>query len=121
MTAIETMQQLIADQQLIVTPGFEITGEISIDVRGNTYENRETIKASGFKWDKTHRVWRYSAKPSTDDPVLMAFAREYTEGKIEQAAEEARRAALTDEERERETRELFERIFSSTEPRRRRG
>ena len=52
---------------------------VIVSIHGNTYENREAIKAAGFKWDPHNRVWVYSAKPSTKDNMLMTFAREFTE------------------------------------------
>lgn len=111
MTAIENVQKLIADQKLIVNLDFSVAREIVVSLRGETYENRAAIKEAGFKWNG--RAWTYSAKPNADDAMLMAFAREYTEGKLEQAKEETRRASLTDEERELEQREFSERMEAS--------
>lgn len=106
--AIENVQKLIADQKLIVSLDFNVAREIVVSLRGETYENRAAIKEAGFKWNG--RSWTYSAKPSADDAMLMAFAREYTEGKLEQAKEETRRASLTDEEREAEDAEAKRRF-----------
>lgn len=100
--AIQTIQSLVAEGRIEATPYFSVARTIQVDLSGETYENRETIKAAGFKWNPVGRFWRYEAKPSREDAVLMAIAREYTEGKVEQAAEETRRASLTDEEREAE-------------------
>lgn len=106
MTAIETIQKLVADQKLAVCPGINVRREITVELSGETYENRAVIKEAGFRWNGS--CWHYAAKPSTDDAILMSLAREYTESKLEKAMEEARRASLTDEEREREDRELHE-------------
>ena len=100
--AIQTVQSLVAEGRIEATPYFSIARTIQVDLSGETYENREAIKAAGFKWNPVARCWRYEAKPSREDAVLMAVARDYTEGKLEQAAEETRRASLTDEEREAE-------------------
>nr|DAZ19101.1 MAG TPA: hypothetical protein [Caudoviricetes sp.] len=53
--------------------------EVVVSIHGYTYEHRQAIKAAGFKWDPDNRVWVYSAKPSTKDPMLMTFAKEFTE------------------------------------------
>lgn len=98
--AIQTVQSLVAEGCIEATPYFSVARTIQVDLSGETYENRESIKAAGFKWNPVARCWRYEAKPSREDAVLMALARDYTEGKLEQAAEETRRASLTDEERE---------------------
>ena len=100
--AIQTVQSLVAEGKLVATPYFSVARTIQVDLSGETYENREAIKAAGFKWNPGGRFWRYEARPSREDAVLMAVARDYTEGKLEQAAEETRRASLTDEEREAE-------------------
>lgn len=100
--AIQTIQSLIAEGKLVATPYFSVARTIQVDLSGETYENREAIKAAGFKWNTVGRFWRYEARPSREDAVLMAVAHDYTEGKLEQAAEETRRASLTDEEREAE-------------------
>ena len=113
--AIQTIQGLVAEGRLVATPGFSIARTIQVDLSGETYENRETIKAAGFKWNPVGRVWRYEAKPSREDAVLMALAREYTEGKVEQMEDAARRASLTDEEREAEDDEAKRRFDSMME------
>lgn len=100
--AIQTIQSLVAEGRIEATPYFSVARTIQVDLSGDTYENRESIKAAGFKWNPVARCWRYEARPSREDAVLMALARDYTEGKLEQAAEETRRASLTDEEREAE-------------------
>ena len=100
--AIQTVQSLVAEGRIEATPYFSVARTIQVDLSGETYENREAIKAAGFKWNPVGKFWRYEAKPSHEDAVLMALARDYTEGKLEQAAEETRRASLTDEEREAE-------------------
>lgn len=100
--AIQTVQSLVAEGRIEATPYFSVARTIQVDLSGETYDNREAIKAAGFRWNPVGRVWRYEAKPSREDAVLMAVARDYTEGKLEQAAEETRRASLTDEEREAE-------------------
>lgn len=100
--AIQTVQSLVAEGRIEATPYFSVARTIQVDLSGETYENREAIKAAGFKWNPVARCWRYEARPSREDAVLMALARDYTEGKLEQAAEETRRASLTDEEREAE-------------------
>ena len=108
--AIQTVQSLVAEGRIEATPYFSIARTIQVDLSGETYENRETIKAAGFKWNPVGRVWRYEAKPSREDAVLMALAREYTEGKVEQIEDAARRASLTDEEREAEDAEAKRRF-----------
>lgn len=100
--AIQTVQSLVSEGRIEATPFFSVARTIQVDLSGETYENREAIKAAGFKWNPVTRCWRYEARPSREDAVLMAVARDYTEGKLEQAAEETRRASLTDEEREAE-------------------
>ena len=100
--AIQTVQSLVAEGRIEATPHFSVARTIQVDLSGETYENREAIKAAGFKWNPVGRFWRYEAMPSREDAVLMAVARGYTEGKLEQAAEETRRASLTDEERKAE-------------------
>lgn len=100
--AIQTVQSLVSEGRIEATPYFSVARTIQVDLSGDTYENRESIKAAGFKWNPVARCWRYEARPSREDAVLMALARDYTEGKLEQAAEETRRASLTDEEREAE-------------------
>lgn len=100
--AIQTVQSLVSEGRIEATPFFSVARTIQVDLSGETYENREAIKAAGFKWNPVARCWRYEARPSREDAVLMAVARDYTEGKLEQAAEETRRASLTDEEREAE-------------------
>lgn len=100
--AIQTIQSLVAEGRIEATPYFSVARTIQVDLSGETYENRETIKAAGFKWNPVGRFWRYEAKPSREDAVLMAIAREYTEGKVEQIEDAARRASLTDEERKAE-------------------
>ena len=100
--AIQTVQSLVAEGKLVATPYFSVARTIQVDLSGETYENRETIKAAGFRWNPVARCWRYEAKPSREDAVLMAVARDYTEGKVEQIEDAARRASLTDEEREAE-------------------
>ena len=100
--AIQTVQSLVAEGKLVATPYFSVARTIQVDLSGETYDNREAIKAAGFKWNPVGRFWRYEAKPSREDAVLMALARDYTEGKLGQAAEETRRASLTDEERKAE-------------------
>ena len=100
--AIQTVQSLVAEGRIEATPYFSVARTIQVDLSGETYDNREAIKAAGFRWNPVDRCWRYEAKPSREDAVLMAVARDYTEGKLEQAAEETRRASLTDEEREAE-------------------
>lgn len=82
MTAIDTIKSLVAEQKLFVGTGTEVNRGIVVTLRGETYENREAIKAAGFKWNG--RYWSYTAMPSRDDEVLMAVAREYTESKIAQ-------------------------------------
>lgn len=121
--AIKTIQSLIADGKLVATPGIERTQpktdpatgveiywEVVVSVTGETYENRETIKAAGFRWNKVHRSWEYSAPASREDAVLMALVPEFTERKVEDLEEAARRAALTDEEREAEDRKRDEEL-----------
>lgn len=110
--AIQTIQSLVSESKLVATPGFSVARTIQVDLSGETYENRETIKAAGFKWNPVGKVWRYEAKPSCEDAVLMAIAREYTEGKVEQMEDAARRASLTDEEREAEDAEAKKRFDS---------
>lgn len=80
MTAIDTIKDLVAEQKLSVGTGTEVNRGIVVTLRGETYENREAIKAAGFKWNG--RYWSYTAMPSRDDEVLMAVAREYTESKL---------------------------------------
>lgn len=113
--AIQTIKSLIAEGKLEATPCFSVARTIQVDLSGETYENRETIKAAGFKWNPVGRVWRYEAKPSREDAVLMALAREYTEDKVEQMEDAARRASLTDEEREAEDAEAKRRFDSMME------
>lgn len=36
---------------------------VIVSIHRNTYENRETIKAAGFKWDPHNRVWVYNSDP----------------------------------------------------------
>ena len=98
--AIQTVQSLVAEGRLGVEPYLTLRHEIEVSLYGETYENREAIKAAGFRWNG--RKWSYAVSPSREDAMLMAFARDYTERKLEQAEESARRAALTDEEREAE-------------------
>ena len=113
--AIQTIQSLVAEGRLDATPGLvptqpktdDATGvttywNVLVSVTGETYENRETIKAAGLRWNKVHRAWEYSAPASREDAVLMALVPEFTERKVESLEESARRAALTDEEREAE-------------------
>ena len=113
--AIQTIQSLVSEGRLVATPGFSVARTIQVDLSGETYENRETIKVAGFKWNPVGKVWRYEAKPSREDAVLMALAREYTEGKVEQMEDAARRASLTDEEREAEDAEAKKRFDSMME------
>ena len=100
--AIQTVQSLVAEGRIEATPYFSVARTIQVDLSGETYENREAIKAAGFKWNPVGRFWRYEARPSREDAVLMAVARDYTEGKVEQIEDAARRASLTDEERKAE-------------------
>ena len=98
--AIQTVQRLVAEGRLGVEPYLTLRHEIEVSLYGDTYENRGAIKDAGFKWNG--RKWSYAAEPSRDDAMLMAFARDFTERKLEQSEESARRAALSDEEREAE-------------------
>lgn len=98
--AIQTVQRLVAEGRLGVEPYFTLRHEVEVSLYGETYENRDAIKAAGFKWNG--RKWRYAAEASREDAVLMALAPEFTERKVESREESARRAALTDEEREAE-------------------
>lgn len=100
--AIQTVQSLVAEGRIEATPYFSVARTVQVDLSGETYDNREAIKAAGFRWNPVARCWRYEAMPSREDAVLMAVARDYTEGKLEQIEDAARRASLTDEEREAE-------------------
>ena len=122
--AIQTVQSLVAEGRIEATPYFSVARTIQVDLSGETYENREAIKAAGFRWNSVGRFWRYEAKPSREDAVLMALAREYTEGKVEQIEDAARRASLIDEEREAEdasTTSLLSSIMSSRNDRKARA
>ena len=113
--AIQTVQRLVAEGRLYATPslvpthpkddaatGVTTHWDVLVSVTGETYENRETIKAAGLRWNKVHRAWEYSAPASREDAVLMALVPEFTERKVESLEESTRRAALSDEEREAE-------------------
>lgn len=113
--AIQTVQRLVVEGRLDATPslvptrpkddaatGVTTCWDVLVSVTGETYENREAIKAAGLRWNKVHRAWEYSAPASREDAVLMALVPEFTERKVESLEESARRAALSDEEREAE-------------------
>ena len=100
--AIQTVQSLVAEGRIETTPHFSVARTIQVDLSGETYENREAIKAAGFRWNKVHRAWEYSAPASREDAVLMALVPEFTERKVESLEESARRSSLTDEERKAE-------------------
>lgn len=108
--AIKTVQSLIAEGKLTAEPYLTLRHEVEVSLFGETYENREAIKAAGFKWNGVSRRWQYTAKASRDDAMLMAFARDFTERKVEDIEEAERRAALTDEEREAEDRKGSEEL-----------
>ena len=108
--AIQTVQSLIAEGKLTAEPCLTLRHEVEVSLFGETYENREAIKAAGFKWNGVSRRWQYIAAPSRDDAMLTAFARDFTERKVEGMEDAARRASLTDEEREAEDRERDEEL-----------
>lgn len=81
---IRAVLALVDEGKLSIEADYTTDGKkVDVIVTGDTYENREAIKAAGFAWDRLHGMWRYQASPSMNDPVLMAFAKERTISKIE--------------------------------------
>lgn len=135
--AIQTIQSLVSEGRLEATPGIVRTApktdastgvttywDVLVSVSGETYENRETIKAAGFRWNGAHRSWEYAAPASRDDAVLMTLVPDFTERKVEGIEDAARRASLTDEELEAEdasTTSLLSSIMTSKNDRKARA